>query len=69
VSFVIGISLGSIIVTYAGWRIAFVMVAVLGAGAMLGVRALPRVEAPPVVGFRERLDDLRQSHRCWPPSA
>jgi len=60
VSFVIGIPLGSIIGTYAGWRMTFVMVAALGAFAMLGVRALPRVEAPPVVGFRERLDALRQ---------
>ena len=59
-SFVIGIPLGSIIGTYAGWRMTFVMVAALGAFAMLGVRALPRVEAPPVVGFRERLDALRQ---------
>ena len=61
VSFVIGIPLGSIIGTYAGWRMTFVMVAFLGVVAMLGVRALlPDVEAPPVVGLRERVDALRQ---------
>ena len=60
VSFVVGIPLGSIIGTYAGWRMTFVMVAVLGAVAMLGVRALPRVEPPPVVGLKERVDALRQ---------
>jgi predicted MFS family arabinose efflux permease len=60
VSFVVGIPLGSIIGTYAGWRMTFVMVAVLGAAAMLGIRGLPSVEAPPVVGFRERADALRQ---------
>ncbi|CAN5671507.1 MFS transporter [soil metagenome] len=60
VSFVIGIPLGSIIGTYSGWRMTFVMVAVLGVVAMLGVRALPSVETPPVVGFRDRVDALRQ---------
>jgi predicted MFS family arabinose efflux permease len=60
VSFVIGIPLGSIIGTYSGWRMTFVMVAALGVVAMLGVRALPSVEAPPVVGFRERVDAMRQ---------
>ena len=52
VSFVIGIPLGSIIGTYSGWRMTFVMVAVLGVVALLGVRTLlPDVESPPVVGF------------------
>ncbi len=60
VSFVVGIPLGSIIGTYSGWRMTFVMVAVLGVVAMLGVRALPGVETPPVVGFRDRVDALRQ---------
>lgn len=60
VSFVVGIPLGSIIGTYAGWRMTFVMVAALGVVAMLGVRALPDVEAPPVVGLRERVDALGQ---------
>jgi len=60
VSFVVGIPLGSIIGTYSGWRMTFVMVAVLGVVAMLGVRALPSVETPPVVGFRDRVDALRQ---------
>ena len=56
VSFVVGIPLGSIIGTYAGWRMTFVMVAALGVVAMLGVRALPDGEAPSVVGLRERVD-------------
>lgn len=60
VSFVIGIPLGSIIGTYSGWRMTFVMVAALGVVAMLGVRALPVVGAPPVVGLRERVEALRQ---------
>ena len=61
VSFVIGIPLGSIIGTYSGWRMTFVMVAALGAVAMLGTRVLlPAVEAPPVVGLRERVDALGQ---------
>ena len=60
VSFVVGIPLGSIIGTYAGWRMTFVMVAALGVVAMLGVRALPDVEAPPVVGLKERVDALGQ---------
>ena len=60
VSFVIGIPLGSIIGTYAGWRMTFVMVAVLGAVAVLGIRALPHVEAPAAVSLRERVDALRQ---------
>lgn len=60
VSFVVGIPLGSIIGTYAGWRMTFVMVAALGAVAMLGVRALPAVEPPPVVGLGERVAALKQ---------
>lgn len=61
VSFVVGIPLGSIIGTYFGWRMTFVMVAALGVVAMLGVRALlPDVEAPPVVGLKERVDALGQ---------
>ena len=61
VSFVVGIPLGSIIGTYAGWRMTFVMVAALGAVAMLGTRMLlPAVGAPPVVGLGERVDALRQ---------
>jgi MFS transporter, DHA1 family, inner membrane transport protein len=59
ISFVIGIPLGSIIGTYSGWRMTFVMVAVLGVIALLGIRALlPDVESPPVVGFRDRVDAL-----------
>jgi predicted MFS family arabinose efflux permease len=59
ISFVIGIPLGSIIGTYAGWRMTFVMVAVLGVIALLGIRALlPDVEGPPVVGLRDRVDAL-----------
>ncbi len=43
----IGIPLGSIIGTYSGWRMTFVMVAVLGVVALLGIRALlPDVESP-----------------------
>ncbi len=61
VSFVVGIPLGSIIGTYFGWRMTFVMVAALGVVAVLGVRALlPDVEAPPVVGLKERVDALGQ---------
>ena len=59
ISFVIGIPLGSIIGAYSGWRMTFVMVAVLGVVALLGIRALlPDVESPPVVGFRDRVDAL-----------
>jgi len=61
VSFVIGIPLGSIIGAYSGWRMTFVMVAVLGVVAALGIRMLlPDVESPPVVGFRERVDTLKR---------
>ncbi|HKH12902.1 MAG TPA: MFS transporter [Rubrobacter sp.] len=60
VSFVVGIPLGSVIGTYSGWRMTFVMVAALGFVAMLGIRSLPAVEAPPVVGLRERVDALGQ---------
>ena len=61
VSFVIGIPLGSIIGTYAGWRMTFVMVAALGVVAMVGIRSLlPPVEAQPVVSLRERVDALKQ---------
>ena len=60
VAFVIGIPLGSIIGTYAGWRMTFVMVAALGAVAMIGVRFLPEVEGPPAVSLRERMDALKQ---------
>ena len=60
VSFVIGIPLGSLIGTYSSWRMTFVMVALLGAVAALGIRTLPEVEAPPVVSFRERVNTLRQ---------
>jgi MFS transporter, DHA1 family, inner membrane transport protein len=59
VSFVIGIPLGSIIGAYSGWRMTFVMVAVLGVVALLGIRALlPEVQGPPAVGFRDRVDIL-----------
>ncbi len=59
ISFVIGIPLGSIIGAYAGWRMTFVMVAVLGVVALLGLRALlPDIEGPPVVGLRDRVDAL-----------
>lgn len=60
VAFVIGIPLGSIIGTYAGWRMTFVMVAALGAVAMLGIRALPEIESPTVVSLKERVDALKQ---------
>ena len=60
VSFVIGIPLGSIIGTYSGWRMTFVMVAALGAVAVLGIRALPHVETPAAVSFKERVDALKQ---------
>ena len=60
VSFVIGIPLGSIIGTLSSWRMTFVMVAALGAVAVLGIRALPNVEAPAAVSLRERVDALRQ---------
>ena len=59
ISFVIGIPLGSIIGAYSGWRMTFVMVAVLGVVALLGIRTLlPEVQGPPVVGFRDRVDIL-----------
>lgn len=60
IAFVIGIPLGSLIGTYSGWRMTFVMVALLGAVAALGIRTLPRVESPPVVSLRERVDTLKQ---------
>jgi MFS transporter, DHA1 family, inner membrane transport protein len=61
ISFVIGIPLGSIIGTYSGWRMTFVMVAVLGVVALVGIRALlPDVEGPPVVGFGDRVYALRR---------
>lgn len=60
VAFVIGIPLGSIIGTYAGWRMTFVMVAALGVVAMAGIRFLPDVDGPPVMGLRERVEALRQ---------
>ncbi len=60
VSFVIGIPLGSIIGTLSSWRMTFVMVAALGAVAVLGIRALPNIEAPAAVSLRERVDALRQ---------
>jgi predicted MFS family arabinose efflux permease len=60
VSFVVGIPLGSVIGTYAGWRMTFVMVAALGLVAVLGIRALPRVEASPAISLRERARALRQ---------
>jgi predicted MFS family arabinose efflux permease len=60
VSFVIGIPLGSIIGTYSGWRMTFVMVAALGAVAVLGIRSLPHVETPAAVSLGERVDALRQ---------
>ncbi|QIN84287.1 MFS transporter [Rubrobacter tropicus] len=61
VSFVLGIPLGSIIGTYAGWRMTFVMVAALGVVAMVGIRSLlPPVEAQTVVSLRERIDALKQ---------
>jgi MFS transporter, DHA1 family, inner membrane transport protein len=56
---VIWTPLGSIIGTYSGWRMTFVMVAVLGIVAPLGIRALlPAVESAPVVGFRDRVAAL-----------
>jgi predicted MFS family arabinose efflux permease len=59
VSFVIGIPLGSVIGTYSGWRMTFVMVVALGVVALLGIRGLlPEVQSPPVVGFRDRVDIL-----------
>lgn len=60
VAFVIGIPLGSLIGTYSSWRMTFVMVAILGAVAAVGIRTLPRVESPPIVSLRERMDTLRQ---------
>ena len=61
VAFVAGIPLGSLIGTYSSWRMTFVMVGVLGVVAALGVRfLLPPVENPPVVGFQERVDILKQ---------
>ena len=60
IAFVIGIPLGSLIGTYSSWRMTFVMVALLGAVAALGIRTLPRVESPPVMSLRERVDTLRQ---------
>ena len=61
IAFVIGIPLGSIIGTYSGWRMTFVMVAVLGVVALVGIRALlPDVEGPPVVGFGDRVYALRR---------
>jgi predicted MFS family arabinose efflux permease len=53
--------LGSIIGNYSGWRMTFVMVAVLGIVAVRGIRTLlPDVESPPVVGFRDGVDALRR---------
>jgi MFS transporter, DHA1 family, inner membrane transport protein len=53
--------LGSIIGNYSGWRMTFVMVAVLGIVAVRGIRSLlPDVESPPVVGFRDGVDALRR---------
>lgn len=61
VAFVVGIPLGSLIGTYSGWRMTFVMVGLIGLVAAVGVRfLLPEIESPPVVGFRERVDTLRQ---------
>lgn len=61
VAFVVGIPLGSLIGTYSGWRMTFVMVGLIGIGAAVGVRfLLPEIESPPVVGVRERVDTLRQ---------
>ncbi|HSK99631.1 MAG TPA: MFS transporter [Rubrobacteraceae bacterium] len=61
VAFVVGIPLGSLIGTYSSWRMTFVMVGLMGLVAAVGVRfLLPAVENPPVVGFRERVDTLRQ---------
>ncbi|HET7478581.1 MAG TPA: MFS transporter [Rubrobacteraceae bacterium] len=60
VSFVVGIPLGSVIGTYAGWRTTFVMVGVMGLAAVLGIRALlPDVEGPPPVSLRERVGVLK----------
>lgn len=61
VAFVVGIPLGSLIGTYSSWRMTFVMVGLIGLAAAVGVRfLLPEIENPPVVGFRERVDTLRQ---------
>ncbi len=61
VAFVVGIPLGSLIGTYSSWRMTFVMVGFMGLVAAVGVRfLLPVIENPPVVGFRERVDTLRQ---------
>lgn len=61
VAFVVGIPLGSLIGTFSSWRMTFVMVGALGLLAALGVRSLlPRLENPPVVGMRERVDTLRR---------
>ena len=61
VAFVVGIPLGSLIGTYSSWRMTVVMVGLMGLVAAVGVRfLLPAVENPPVVGFRERVDTLRQ---------
>ncbi len=60
IAFVVGIPLGSLIGTLSNWRMTFVMVALLGAVAAVGIRTLPRVETPPVVSFGERVETLRQ---------
>ncbi|MBA2691298.1 MAG: MFS transporter [Rubrobacter sp.] len=62
IAFVIGIPLGSLIGTYYGWRATFVMVGLMAAVALVGVRILlPHMESPPAVGLRERVDALRQA--------
>lgn len=61
IAFVVGIPLGSLVGTYSSWRMTFVLVGVLGAAAVLGVRALlPDVANPPPVGLRDRIEVLRQ---------
>lgn len=62
VAFVVGIPLGSLIGTYYGWRSTFVMVGVMAAVALVGVRVLlPHMESPPVASLRERVAALRQA--------
>lgn len=62
VAFVIGIPLGSLVGTYYGWRSTFVMVGVMAAVALVGVRVLlPHIEGPPTVSLRERADAMRQA--------
>ena len=61
IAFAFGIPLGTLVGDRFGWRAAFVLVGVLGAVAVLGIRALlPVVENPPPVGLRERVRAAEQ---------